>query len=101
MDGTTDIVFLTCPQAKDCTVNIIYNKQLPLCTISATSNCRSQSDLCSVDKNFHLSANPSVSTLALSFLGMHYSHLDNPPDKVTLTFFLGLGADKAKGLPSQ
>lgn len=68
MDGTTDVVFLTCPQKGDCQVNIIYNKQIPLCALHETTGCRSQSQLCTVDPNFELSANPSVWTVDARFL---------------------------------
>ncbi|KAF8487633.1 hypothetical protein JB92DRAFT_2759088 [Gautieria morchelliformis] len=60
-DGTIDMVFPTCASVdsstgvgRDCMINIAYNKQLPLCTSTASSRkpCRSPQSLCTRDPNF-------------------------------------------------
>jgi integrin alpha FG-GAP repeat containing protein 1 len=65
-DGTIDMIFPTCGSVSsstgigsDCSINIAYNKQLPLCTSSTSSPvkngkqlCRRPDQLCSADPNF-------------------------------------------------
>ncbi|KAI0373228.1 hypothetical protein BV20DRAFT_938200 [Pilatotrama ljubarskyi] len=65
-DGTLDMLFATCASVSSstgigstCSINIAYNKQLPLCTSSTTSTvhngkrvCRPPDDLCTADPNF-------------------------------------------------
>jgi len=66
-DGTIDMVFSTCASVStstgigaDCSINIAYNKQLPLCASSTTSGvkkgvrtCRPPEELCTADPNFN------------------------------------------------
>ncbi|KII89322.1 hypothetical protein PLICRDRAFT_109686 [Plicaturopsis crispa FD-325 SS-3] len=65
-DGTMDMVFATCSSVStstgigsDCSINIAYNKQLPLCNSATKSNtkngqrvCRQPEELCTADPNF-------------------------------------------------
>ncbi|KAK1216969.1 hypothetical protein PQX77_020372 [Marasmius sp. AFHP31] len=62
-DGTIDLVFPTCRSVtsssgvgNDCSINIAYNKQLPLCSADAllkgAKKCRSPEDLCIADPDF-------------------------------------------------
>ncbi|EGO21825.1 hypothetical protein SERLADRAFT_363011 [Serpula lacrymans var. lacrymans S7.9] len=66
-DGTIDMVFPTCSSyspstgiGMGCTINIAYNKQLPVCASATTSSvnskgqrlCRSPEQLCIADPNF-------------------------------------------------
>ncbi|KAJ3332036.1 hypothetical protein HDU76_001494 [Blyttiomyces sp. JEL0837] len=53
-DGTTDLVFPACSGKGKCALHVAYNTQVPLCTSSITSNCRSTSDLCVSDDSFVL-----------------------------------------------
>lgn len=59
-DGTIDMVFyewITTGSAwskkKEYNLHIVYNKQIPLCSKTITSNCRSVHDLCSADDNYN------------------------------------------------
>ncbi|KAK7037504.1 hypothetical protein VNI00_010996 [Paramarasmius palmivorus] len=64
-DGTIDLVFPTCRTVTksvgvgiDCSINIAYNQQLPLCSGDAVvqkdaKKCRSPENLCVADPNFH------------------------------------------------
>ncbi|KAI1783408.1 integrin alpha N-terminal domain-containing protein [Ganoderma leucocontextum] len=65
-DGTLDMLFATCSSVSSstgigstCSINIAYNKQLPLCTSASGTNivngkrvCRPPSDLCTADPDF-------------------------------------------------
>lgn len=64
-DGTVDMVFPTCDSVStssglgtNCFINIVYNKQKPLCSSSTPAglagrqNCRMPEDLCSSDLSF-------------------------------------------------
>ncbi|KAI8999088.1 hypothetical protein BD414DRAFT_476952 [Trametes punicea] len=65
-DGTLDMFFATCASVSSstgigstCSINVAYNKQLPLCTSSTVSEmqngkrvCRPPDDLCTADPNF-------------------------------------------------
>ncbi|KAJ8522676.1 hypothetical protein ONZ45_g812 [Pleurotus djamor] len=62
-DGTLDMVFTTCSHVsqatgvgRDCSLNIAYNKQLPLCAKSTVSKsaarCRLPDELCVADPDF-------------------------------------------------
>ncbi|CDO68919.1 hypothetical protein BN946_scf185000.g62 [Trametes cinnabarina] len=65
-DGTLDMLFATCSSVSSstgigssCSINIAYNKQLPLCTSSTAPSvqngkriCRPPDDLCTADPNF-------------------------------------------------
>ncbi|TBU24831.1 integrin alpha N-terminal domain-containing protein [Dichomitus squalens] len=65
-DGTLDMLFSTCSSVSSstgigstCSINIAYNKQLPLCTQSSGPSvvngkrvCRPPTDLCTADPNF-------------------------------------------------
>ncbi|THH31537.1 hypothetical protein EUX98_g2653 [Antrodiella citrinella] len=65
-DGTIDMLFVTCDSVSNgsgigsgCNMNIAYNKQLPLCSSTATQNikngkrvCRLPTDLCVADPDF-------------------------------------------------
>ncbi|KIO28141.1 hypothetical protein M407DRAFT_72199 [Tulasnella calospora MUT 4182] len=62
-DGTMDMVFPTCTSVSsttgvgtDCYINIVYNKQKPLCSNAAATlsnrNCRLPENLCSADPSF-------------------------------------------------
>ncbi|KAF5372918.1 hypothetical protein D9758_001485 [Tetrapyrgos nigripes] len=61
-DGTIDMVFPTCSSVSnsgvgsDCSINIAYNQQLPLCSSSDIQSgkrgCRSPEDLCVADPDF-------------------------------------------------
>lgn len=65
-DGTLDMLFATCASVSTstgvgsmCSINIAYNKQLPLCTSNSASNvqngkpvCRLPDDLCTADPDF-------------------------------------------------
>ncbi|KAL1947265.1 hypothetical protein VTO73DRAFT_14226 [Trametes versicolor] len=65
-DGTLDMLFATCASVSSstgvgsmCSINIAYNKQLPLCTSNSASNvqngkpvCRLPDDLCTADPDF-------------------------------------------------
>ncbi|THU96321.1 integrin alpha N-terminal domain-containing protein [Dendrothele bispora CBS 962.96] len=62
-DGTIDIVFPTCNSisssgvGSDCSINIVYNQQLSLCSSQdiqpgRQQRCRSPEDLCVADPNF-------------------------------------------------
>src|SRR6267378_3715245 len=64
-DGTMDMIFPTCSGVSsstgagiDCYINIAYNQQLPLCSLSTDSGlrkgvrvCRRPADLCIADPN--------------------------------------------------
>lgn len=65
-DGTIDMVFVTCSSVSStgvgtgCSINIAYNKQLPLCASSTVANkkngqtiCRLPEQLCTADPNFN------------------------------------------------
>lgn len=63
-DGTLDMVFPTCASVstssgigKDCSINIAYNKQIPLCQATSLpgTRCRDPQALCSADPNFEFS----------------------------------------------
>ncbi|KAI0648361.1 hypothetical protein C8Q79DRAFT_906145 [Trametes meyenii] len=72
-DGTLDMLFATCSSVSAstgigsaCSVNIAYNKQLPLCTSSTAQSvqngkriCRPPDDLCTADPNFKFDLNQS------------------------------------------
>ncbi|KAF9647285.1 hypothetical protein BDM02DRAFT_3098371 [Thelephora ganbajun] len=65
-DGTIDMVFATCTSVSkstglgnDCYVNVVYNKQLPLCASTTAPSfrngqrvCRGPEELCIADPNF-------------------------------------------------
>ncbi|KAI0628726.1 hypothetical protein C8Q77DRAFT_1067117 [Trametes polyzona] len=65
-DGTLDMLFATCASVSSstgigsmCSINIAYNKQLPLCSSTTASSvqngkrvCRPPDDLCTADPNF-------------------------------------------------
>jgi hypothetical protein len=64
-DGTIDMIFPTCGSVSystglgsDCSINIAYNKQLPLCTSAGSlgtdgkRTCRRPEQLCTADPNF-------------------------------------------------
>ncbi|KAG9010523.1 hypothetical protein FRB94_010289 [Tulasnella sp. JGI-2019a] len=58
-DGTLDMVFPTCDtissvtgSGKNCYINIVYNKQKPLCTTTNQRNCRPPEALCTSDPSF-------------------------------------------------
>ncbi|KAL0573899.1 hypothetical protein V5O48_008047 [Marasmius crinis-equi] len=69
-DGTIDLVFPTCRSVNpstgvgnDCSINIAYNQQLPLCsgdTIvrGGAKKCRSPEDLCVADPEFKFDLGP-------------------------------------------
>lgn len=85
-DGTMDIVFPTCARVSstsgvgtDCSINIMYNKQVPVCSTegsqfagSATAGgslkCRGFGDLCLSDSSFEftLDSSSEVSRLVIS-----------------------------------
>ncbi|KAH9890573.1 hypothetical protein C8Q73DRAFT_793017 [Cubamyces lactineus] len=70
-DGTLDMLFPTCSSVSTstgigskCSINIAYNKQLPLCTSSTAPSvvngkrvCRPPDDLCTADPNFQFDLN--------------------------------------------
>ncbi|KAL0947607.1 hypothetical protein HGRIS_013696 [Hohenbuehelia grisea] len=62
-DGTLDMVFTTCSYVSqttgvgtDCSINVAYNKQLPLCASTSSkknkTKCRPPDDLCVADPDF-------------------------------------------------
>jgi len=58
-DGTIDMVFYewvntgsTWSKKKEWNLHIVYNKQIPLCSKTVETNCRSVHDLCSADNNY-------------------------------------------------
>ncbi|KAI0831660.1 integrin alpha N-terminal domain-containing protein [Trametes gibbosa] len=65
-DGTLDMLFATCASVSGstgigsmCSVNVVYNQQLPLCSSTTASSvqngkrvCRPPDDLCTADPNF-------------------------------------------------
>ncbi|KAJ3514179.1 hypothetical protein NLJ89_g2518 [Agrocybe chaxingu] len=71
-DGTIDLIFPTCSSVSpstgvgsDCYINIAYNQQLPLCTLTTDSGlrkgvrvCRRPEDLCITDPNFKFDLSP-------------------------------------------
>jgi integrin alpha FG-GAP repeat containing protein 1 len=50
-DGTLDMVFYTCVRSH-CSLNIVYNRQIPICSDSESSKCRPRNNLCISDPNF-------------------------------------------------
>ncbi|CAH7682295.1 hypothetical protein PPACK8108_LOCUS15126 [Phakopsora pachyrhizi] len=54
-DGTIDMVFVACPSDDECSINVAYNQQIPLCTSGQRSNCRDPENLCTADPNFQFS----------------------------------------------
>ncbi|GAA5933073.1 FG-GAP repeat domain-containing protein [Sporobolomyces koalae] len=57
-DGTIDMILSVCPNHnnnKDCSIQIAYNDQIPLCTSTSTAEeeCRDIEDLCVADPNFN------------------------------------------------
>jgi integrin alpha FG-GAP repeat containing protein 1 len=72
-DGTIDMIFPTCSRVSsstgagtDCYINIAYNQQLPLCSLSTDSGfrkgvriCRTPGDLCIADPNFKFNLSDS------------------------------------------
>lgn len=63
-DGTIDMIFPTCKSidsglgiGRSCYLNIVYNKQCPLCKSSSDfqkkSDCRLPGNLCTKDPDFH------------------------------------------------
>ncbi|KIM49554.1 hypothetical protein M413DRAFT_438743 [Hebeloma cylindrosporum] len=72
-DGTIDVIFPTCSRVSsstgagtDCYINIAYNQQLPLCSLSTDSGfrkgvriCRRPGDLCTADPNFKFNLSDS------------------------------------------
>ncbi|KAI0781429.1 hypothetical protein BD413DRAFT_463176 [Trametes elegans] len=73
-DGTLDLLFATCASVSastgigsTCSINIAYNKQLPLCTSSTGASlqngkrvCRPPDDLCTADPNFQFDLSDRV-----------------------------------------
>jgi integrin alpha FG-GAP repeat containing protein 1 len=53
-DGTVDLVFPSCNNSK-CSIHILYNNQLPLCSGSTSKNCKNAHDLCLADPQFSFS----------------------------------------------
>ncbi|KAB5595192.1 Cell division control protein 73 [Ceratobasidium theobromae] len=70
-DGTLDLVFPVCGSFSsktgvglDCSIHIVYNKQIPLCTSAGGisgggAKCRSPGALCVADDSFELDMNPN------------------------------------------
>lgn len=72
-DGTLDMLFATCSSVESstgigsgCSVNIAYNKQLPLCASASGQNvvngkrtCRPPGDLCTADPDFRFDLHES------------------------------------------
>jgi len=62
-DGTIDMVFYewvkkgTWTKKKEFNLHIVYNKQIPLCSKTVVTNCRSVHDLCSADNNYEFDFN--------------------------------------------
>ena len=85
-DGTIDLVFPTCKSVtsstgvgNDCSINIAYNKQLPLCSADAivqngAKKCRSPEDLCIADPDFKfdLSSGSDVSARSHSLCSFQF-----------------------------
>jgi len=61
--GTIDMVFYewvkkgTWTKKKEFNLHIVYNKQIPLCSKTVVTNCRSVHDLCSADNNYEFDFN--------------------------------------------
>lgn len=58
-DGTIDLVFPTCESVSSstgiglkCSINVAFNRQLPLCTSDSSSMCRHPENLCTADPSF-------------------------------------------------
>ncbi|KAG8858531.1 hypothetical protein FRB96_005203 [Tulasnella sp. 330] len=105
-DGTLDMVFPTCGTVSsstgsgtDCYINIVYNKQKPLCSPGTRRNCRLPEDLCTSDPSFtfdftDISSNDAyskisvasiVSQLKLGIAGLLFTDRTyNPPLPVPL-----------------
>ncbi|CAH7682403.1 hypothetical protein PPACK8108_LOCUS15314 [Phakopsora pachyrhizi] len=70
-DGTIDMVFVACPSDDECSINVAYNQQIPLCTSGQRSNCRDPENLCTSDPNFQFSfdsTQPSFTSLPIKNL---------------------------------
>lgn len=84
-DGSIDMVFATCSRVSSsngvgsgCMLNIAYNKQLPVCSSTTAPSvnkqgkriCRSPTDLCIADPEFHynLSTSPDNDVRAFSLV---------------------------------
>ncbi|WRT66340.1 uncharacterized protein IL334_003295 [Kwoniella shivajii] len=95
-DGSMDIIFPTCAQhskstgvGTECSINIAYNKQVPVCSTEATQHtkegklkCRGWGDLCVADEGFDFNFDPS----------------DPDFTSIPLTTILSLEADSTAGI---
>lgn len=50
-DGSIDIIFPVC-QEKDCSIHVVYNQQMGLCSKDDEESCRKATKLCTADPNF-------------------------------------------------
>ncbi|KAG1456514.1 hypothetical protein G6F55_006464 [Rhizopus delemar] len=50
-DGSIDIVFPVC-QSSGCSIHVVYNQQMGLCSKGKEENCRKANELCIADPNF-------------------------------------------------
>ncbi|KAJ3327611.1 hypothetical protein HDU91_004354 [Kappamyces sp. JEL0680] len=63
-DGTLDMVFSACPSARDCSLHIVYNQQMPICREGSALPCRDPHNLCVADPAFQFD---------VKSLGLHHS----------------------------
>ncbi|EIW70623.1 hypothetical protein TREMEDRAFT_28893 [Tremella mesenterica DSM 1558] len=78
-DGSIDIIFPTCSGhssstglGSDCSINIAYNQQVPICSTERSQNtkdgslkCRGWGELCTRDENFSFSFDSSSETQSM------------------------------------
>ncbi|KAH9465512.1 hypothetical protein Pst134EA_013395 [Puccinia striiformis f. sp. tritici] len=74
-DGTIDMVLSVCPTPNNCSINVAYNQQFPLCSGSSQSKssvqCRDPQNLCTADPDFRFSFDSSQS----GFTTLNIDHL--------------------------
>lgn len=113
-DGTLDMVFPTCSSfstrtgiGKDCSINIAYNQQIPLCSatsLGGSASCRDPQALCSSDPafSFDFTEGGDVSRISsLLSLRLHPSvhRLSSFTDAPIASPFLGVPSQSFTSFP--
>lgn len=88
-DGTIDMILSVCPHEgnnKDCSIQIAYNDQIPLCTSSSKEDeeCRDLENLCTKDEEFKFpDLTSSTVPNPVTFLSSILSSISQEPRELT------------------